>query len=358
MFEQSTNRYSLCLGAIFIVVSLPLLIAIGVGAGYFGYLPIKIESYTFYMILFIFLIFIFFAPHNAYVAACKIKKDFTHMQGELLEALKENELEIMGMRKSTLNIRDFLEDYYKDIRDDNYAKVASSIFPMLGILGTFISIAISMPNFNVKDVASLDSQISVLLSGLATAFYVSIYGIFLSIWWIFLDRRGVALIEKRVIELESLYSRSIWKKSELIKHQHLQQELKDEKLVATLKKAFNIDFIKELNEHQLNSYKEILSTISKNFNSVSKELSKSAQELKEILEEIQTKGEALQALENIEDNLVEFNRVSHELKTLLENVDRGIDNALVEVDSNLARAVEKMNEMLKIVSKYYTLINR
>ncbi len=56
----------------------------------------------------------------------------------------------------------------------NFAVVATSLFPMLGILGTFTAIAISMPDFSIDDMGSLDKQISILLSGIGTAFYASI----------------------------------------------------------------------------------------------------------------------------------------------------------------------------------------
>jgi flagellar motor component MotA len=103
---------------------------------------------------------------------------FWQMESDLQEALKENSLTIMGETKSTLEIETFINEYYKEIRNDNFAKVASSVFPMLGILGTFIAIALSMPDFTVKDLDALDQEISILLSGIGTAFYASIYGIF------------------------------------------------------------------------------------------------------------------------------------------------------------------------------------
>ncbi len=75
--------------------------------------------------------------------------------------------------KSILNIHEFLNNYYKDVRNDNFVSVASSIFPMLGILGTFVAIAISMPDFSVKDTEALDNEISLLLSGVGSAFFAS-----------------------------------------------------------------------------------------------------------------------------------------------------------------------------------------
>jgi len=63
-----------------------------------------------------------------------------------------------------------MNKFYIDIRKDNFVPVASSVFPMLGILGTFVAMAISMPNFSASSTDALDSEITVLLSGVGSAF--------------------------------------------------------------------------------------------------------------------------------------------------------------------------------------------
>ena len=80
------------------------------------------------------------------------------------------------------------KDYTSNLRNTNFSSIASGIFPTLGILGTFISIAFSMPDFNFWNYKCFRKEISKLLGGVGTAFYVSIYGIFLSIWWTFLKK--------------------------------------------------------------------------------------------------------------------------------------------------------------------------
>ena len=42
-----------------------------------------------------------------------------------------------------------------------------------------------MPDFSSGNTTALEQEISLLLGGVGTAFYVSIFGIFLSIWWTF-----------------------------------------------------------------------------------------------------------------------------------------------------------------------------
>ena len=177
MLEFDDNNPKSCFANAFVIVLLPMLFLVGLVLGYVGILPLKVELHTLIIISFIFIVFSFFVRHNANYAACHMKGSFSRMEENLQSELRVNALTIMGKTKSTLHIKDFMEDYYKDIRNDNFARVASSVFPMLGILGTFIAIAISMPDFTVKDLNALDQEISVLLSGIGTAFYASIYGI-------------------------------------------------------------------------------------------------------------------------------------------------------------------------------------
>lgn len=60
-----------------------------------------------------------------------------------------------------------------------FASIGSAIFPMMGILGTFISIAFSMPNFSSSDTAALEQEIADLLSGVGTAFMFQFMEFFL-----------------------------------------------------------------------------------------------------------------------------------------------------------------------------------
>ena len=115
--------------AIFIV---PFLFVAALAAGYLGFLPFKVEIHTLITIGLIFVIFLFFIRHNAAYSSCKIRHSFAWMEDQLQDELKANALTIMGKTKSTLEVRDFTEEFFKDVRDDNYARVASSIFPMLG----------------------------------------------------------------------------------------------------------------------------------------------------------------------------------------------------------------------------------
>lgn len=113
----------------------------------------------------------------------------------LKEYVDNNLLTIDNSTKANGSFDDFLKDYTSNLRNTNFSSIASGIFPTLGILGTFISIALSMPDFSTGTTTALEQEISSLLGGVGTAFYVSIYGIFLSIWWTFFEKIGMSRFE-------------------------------------------------------------------------------------------------------------------------------------------------------------------
>jgi hypothetical protein len=113
----------------------------------------------------------------------------------LKDYVDNNLLTIDNTTKANGSVDDFLQDYTSNLRNTNFSSIASGIFPTLGILGTFISIALSMPDFSTGTTTALEQEISLLLGGVGTAFYVSIYGIFLSIWWTFFEKIGMSRFE-------------------------------------------------------------------------------------------------------------------------------------------------------------------
>ena len=194
LIELNSRFYTNCkpLSRIFTLLTVPTLLFILVILCYFGVLPLKVEIHSVILIGAIYFIYLFFIRHNAYFVACKFRTLYADLQIALLDYINNNLLTIAQTSKANGSVDDFLQDYTSNLRNSNFSSIASGIFPTLGILGTFISIALSMPDFTSNNIAALDSEITKLLSGVATAFYVSIYGIFLSIWWIFFEKFGLS----------------------------------------------------------------------------------------------------------------------------------------------------------------------
>ena len=358
MTEDIFYKKGNCPNVFLWMVSVPILFVIVLTFGYLGYFPLDISLNTLLTVSFILIIFLFFIPHNASYASCRISKNFLLMEEDLQQGLKKNALTIMGKTKSTLTVRDFMQEYFKDVRDDNYAKVASSIFPMLGILGTFLAIALSMPDFTVGDSEKLDQQISLLLAGIGTAFYASIFGIFLSLWWIFFERRGLGKIERSIQALETLYNGRIWSRSELVKHEHMQSELKDQKIIQALKDTFNIDFIKDMNTQYMRNYQTIIEDSNRSFTILAQKIQEGSQELRHTVESLEERKSSLKAEELMNRNIERFIQSAQKLEESLGYFDKSVERTLEKVDFELASAVDRLGRMIELIAKEQERISR
>jgi len=356
MLQLDNNSPKSCFSNSFVIVLLPLLFLVGLVLGYVGVLPLQVEIHTLIIIAFIFIVFMFFIRHNANYAACHMRGSFARMEETLQSELRANALTIMGKTKSTLHVNDFMAEYYKDIRNNNFARVAPSVFPMMGILGTFIAIAISMPDFTVKDLDALDQEISILLSGIGTAFYASIYGIALSLIWTYFEKRGNTKVDKNIYDLEKLYDSRVWKKSELIKHEHMQSELKDQEIVKTLKETFNMDFVKELNEQYLKSFTAIVNSTTESFTKLSEHMKESSLELKDTLDRVHGRQESVNAVEVIKENIEGFNSNAKTLQSSMERFDDTVEHTFYKIDSEIGEVVEKLSTFASIISEQNQMI--
>ncbi|HEY9190400.1 MAG TPA: MotA/TolQ/ExbB proton channel family protein [Sulfurovum sp.] len=340
-----------CISHSLAILLVPFLFLVGVVLAYVGIFPVNVEVHTFVIVAFIFVVFVSFVKHNANYAVCHMKGSFFTMEEKLQSALRENALTIMGKTKSTLHIKDFITEYYQDIRNDNFARVAPSVFPMLGILGTFVAIALSMPDFTVNDLDSLDREISILLSGIGTAFYASIYGIMLSLIWTYFEKRGIAKVDKQTHDLEKIYGQRVWKRSELIKHEHMQSELKDQQIVQTLKETFNMDFIRELNDQYLKNFTMIVHDTTDSFTKLTTNMREASSELRETLETIQKRQKSVDTLAIMEKNIEGFNENAKALQRTMERFDGSVEHTFETIDEELGRAVEKLSTFARIISE-------
>jgi len=349
---MSDNHSGSCFGRFFLIALVPLLFVLFLGVNFFGVVNfVNISMHSFYIILAIFVIFLIFIPHNAFISICKIKSQFNITRNELEKNLEKTALTIEDKTKSVISVRDFLEDYFKNIRNGNFVKIASSTFPMLGILGTFIAIAISMPDFTVSNPKELDLEISKLLSGVGTAFYASIYGIFLSLWWTFFERLGLSSIERLTLSLEDIYSKYIWSQKELLKFKYNQKAIRDNELIKSLKETFNIGFIKDLNREHLESYEKIIDSTKKGLGEIENSLICTSNRLMKNIQEINIANNVIESKKILESNLCEFNNSAKELQKLLESFDTSLDSSLNKIDKELAEAVKHITNMVESVKE-------
>lgn len=243
------------------LLSVPLALFLFSLAGYIGVVNFNVQLHSVVMIGTIFLIWIFFAPHNAYYAACRFRRGFVRIRAQLAAFINKNLLLIAGIEKANAPLDDFMAEAASGMRNENFSSVAAGIFPTLGILGTFISIAISMPEFSAQTSEVLEQEISKLLGGVGTAFYVSIYGIFLSIWWIFFEKSGLSRFERDAASIKALTREFFWEKEE-IEQTYFRKNMENfEKLNTVFDAMASKTFIERLNstlEQRMHIFERII----------------------------------------------------------------------------------------------------
>jgi len=352
----SSAESSNCFPNFLVILSLPILLLCAAIVAYFGYIPLKIEMHTLVILGFIFLVFIFFIKHNANYAACTFRNSFYDIGEKLQEYLNTNMLTIKGERKSLSNIDNFLEKYINGFRNDNFSSIATTVFPMLGILGTFISIAMSMPDFSVKNADALDHEITILLSGVGTAFYASIYGIFLSLWWMFFEKRGMSKIIKTQNYIKTIYTKYVWSQNELDKYQYESRQIENENLVTALKEIFTIDRVRKLNEDYLNNFKEIVETTSSSFGKITDDMNGAANKLSETLSKVQYSSKALSATQNLDTTIKKFTLATNSLNDTILNIDeklsKNVTASFGKIDKEVADIVVKLADFAYLLDEH------
>jgi hypothetical protein len=237
-----------CFLRLMILSSIPFLLFLFALLGYFKIVNFHVEIHSVLMIGIIFLIFIGFMKNNAYYASCQLKEKFVKIKHDLLHYINKNLLEIAGIEKANAPFEEFIQEVSKSLRNENFSSIAAGVFPTLGILGTFISIAISMPDFSAHTSAVLEQEISKLLGGVGTAFYVSIYGIFLSLWWLFFEKNGVSKFQKDVLIIKEAVHEYFWQKEE-IEQTYFRKSMENfEKLNSLFDTFSSHEFVNNVNE--------------------------------------------------------------------------------------------------------------
>jgi hypothetical protein len=360
MSNTNPSSESPCFINYFIVALLPTLFFSGIVLGYLNLISLKVNMHSLIIIAIIYIIYLLFIKHNANFVVCKMRKEYVNLQKELQQNIKSDSLTIFNETKSTIDIGDFISNYYKTFRNDNFASIAPSFFPMLGILGTFTAIALSMPDFSSTNTEALDRDISLLLAGVGTAFYASIFGIFLSIVWSFFEKRGLSKVDIDAHQLHQVYQSYIWTESELKRHEHMQHELRDQNMIKALKETFNLDFIKTLNEKHLENFQTIISETNRNFTTVTNHMQMVSSDLKDTIAKIHHSQSVLTASDRIEKNIREFNNTTMTLEATINKFDASLEKALTltftKIDDELGDIIVKLANFANSTSQQNAIL--
>ena len=374
------------LGVYIKIVFIPVLVFLIFLSGYLNYISLKVEFHSIIMLGFLLFIALIFARHNAEYGCCLFESRSDIFKDELKKYIMSHLTIIGNSKKSNSSFELFSDNFTNNLRNENYASVAAGVFPMLGILGTFISIAISMPHFSSTNINSLEAEIAQLLGGVGTAFYVSIYGIFLALWWIYFEKKGLSRFESIIYRYKSVTKNFFWEKSEI--SQSLMSEIlnQNEKVANSFETVFNTEFTKNLRtamkenfhtfeemlELQKNSLKatssnlnetislfnnvsEISKNINQDFEKIINSFSKLVDDTNEIYLNLSKQLEKLlsfndkkdENLQNLANGLIDS---LDEFKASLENFNKEFLNEQNETQNIFKQGVIKsVNEIKKVV---------
>jgi len=343
-----------CSANLIVIATIPALFFVAIVLGHLGAIPINVPLSSVVVIGFIFFIFLLFSKHNANYSICKMRGQYFLMEDELRQNLDKNSLVLNREKKSILNVDAFLENYYSDIRNNNFVAVASSVFPMMGILGTFLAIAISMPNFSVEDTKALDNEISILLSGVGSAFYASIYGILLSLIWTYFEKSGLSKVDRYFAKIKTTFAQHIWSEDELKIFKYAQYGVKDNRFIEALKETFNLEFVQTLNEQHLTNMREIMNESNQNFNRIANHLKVASTDLSAILQDMDTNQSALEAKNQIDKHLKDFIVATREFeknsKMFNAQLTISLDKTFEKIDTEVGDIVVKLADFATHVS--------
>lgn len=358
-FELNSKFYNTCqpTSRAFTLLTIPFILFAMVLLCYLKVLPLKIELHSVVLIGFIFVIYIFFVKHNAYFVSCKFKTQYYELMYSLKEYMNKNLLTLGDTTKANGSFDDFLEDYTSNLRNTNFSSIASGIFPTLGILGTFISIAFSMPDFSSGTSSVLEVEISKLLGGVGTAFYVSIYGIFLSIWWTFFEKIGMSKFEHDAYVIKENTKHFFWTRVD-IESIHIKSNLENfNKMSEVFNQLTSNNIVENINasiEKRFETLEEILkkelilsSKISENVDNNEK--------LSNILKDMTSNMQI--TIKNFENQKESYVSISELLNQNIEKLNSNMHNLgsdnLKAIYTNIVKSIETMkSDMEKIEWKF------
>ena len=305
--------------------------------GFFNILHVKVGLHSIILMGLIYFVALLFARHNAEFGVCAFRQTQSAFQAKLNDYISKNLMRIGNTIKSNASFENFIELHTKNIRNDNYASVGAGIFPTMGILGTFISIALTLPDFSSQTAGALESEISLLLSGVGTAFYVSIYGILLSLWWIFFEKRGLSHFDHEISLLHSACASSFWTREE-IEQAYLQENLQHfEHIGSMFERLSSNDFFERLGkaiEGKFELFNEML-TLEKTA------IKRSAEHMKESMQLVALGQEKQRGLLDIHENILQKVQFFNENLNLLHERMTQSQEEMIATNQEILRALKE-----------------
>lgn len=345
------------------IVLLPVLVYGFFVFAYFYSFGFKISLVALILMGAILLVALLFAKHSAEFGCFVFERQKNEFKKDLKEYILKSLLAIGKDKKSNGSFDEFVKEYSKFSRNENYANIAANLFAIMGILGTFICLAINLPDFASIKASDFELRISELLSALSTSFYIAIYGILLTLWWIFFERFGMSRFEKLIKRQKLATLGFFWTKEE-IEQRYMQESINSfSKISSIFGYVSNQEFFVELDKvidrkfenftNMLKTEEQTVKISSEHIKQTMATLQKTQKEQKDI---VRVHTDILNALYSFNQNLKELQISFAENYARLHTIS---DERLVQLEktvNSFSSGIDKFGNNLKTFN--LELINR
>ena len=187
-----------------------------------------------------------------------------------------------------------------------------------------------MPNFDSGTTTALEKEITLLLGGVGTAFYVSIYGIFLSLWWTFFEKIGMTRFEHDAIIIKENTKSFFWTKID-IESIHIKSSLENfSKMTQIFEQITSKDLLDNISnslENRLNVLESVIEKETLLSNSISENINNN----KELFDMVKVLTlNVSTTIQKFDDEKLDYAKSS---LILSENIEK-LNEALSHVNSN------------------------
>ncbi len=142
------------------------------------------------------------------------------------------------------------------------SEILPGIFTGSGILGTFFGLVSGLGNLSVQDSSAIKSSIDILLGGMSTAFWTSIFGLAFSLFWSYRDRRLIYKVQQGLLTIHLLLTQKVpaqreWdllgqmassQREQLAAFKGLASDTLIPQMIEGIKEAFNHTLLPQLGE--------------------------------------------------------------------------------------------------------------
>ena len=255
----------------------------------------------------------------------------------------------------------------KQIEGRDVLEVIPGILTGIGLLGTFLAIAIALMGF---DMGHIELSIQNLLGGLSIKFISSLAGIATSIIFLYTKSYLFSRLDKIIYDeqniLNSIFPRRttesylchIWDEIEISNKEKL-QDLKELIKYAEEQKKLSNNFINEMGNkidtvlkgNLQNDIKAVLDDLSKQLsNSISNNLEEPLKKLVEIMEDVKTTKEESsgKAIANVLGKIMDADKCQEAGSNITKGMTAGIDASVTRMSEQTA----KVDDLVQAVGSY------